>query len=260
MATLDTGRPGVVETEAARLRVRLLEIFWDASGLPPRERRARLDGALQESVAHLEPTTRDRVVERVLEELARWSPPEEPAAASSGGDFARALRARLVGESADGVRLSADEEALLECVRVIVEHLQMVSLNYIGFMKKIARQVTHALPAPLQDEIKAVLKHAPEAGAAAPRWESLKELLHRIELTRNVFYSCARVAAQQALKKLIEDLNPARGAEPGRGMSKRAWEEFERTYEMIEALPAEVLCDRYFSEAYKKEINDRAGG
>ena len=260
MATLDTGRPGVVETETARLRVRLLETFWDAAGLPPRERRARLDGALQESVAHLEPTTRDRVVERVLEELARWSPPEEPAAASGAGDFARALRAGLAGESADGVHLSPDEEALLECVRVMVEHLQMVSLNHIEFLKKIARRHTQVLPSTLKDEIRNVLKRAPEAGPAAHRWETLKELLHRLELTRNVFYSCARVAAQQALKKLIEDLNPARGAEAGRGMSKRAWEEFERTYEMIEALPAEVLCDKYFSEAYKKEINERTGG
>src|SRR5439155_7946351 len=102
------------------------------------------------------------------------------------------------------------------------------------------------LPAPLKDEIRNVLKRAPDTRPAGPRWESLKELLHRIELSRNVFYSSARAAAQQALKRLIEDLNPARGAEAGRGIGKKGWEEFERTYEMIEALPLEVLCDKYF--------------
>jgi len=244
MAALETGRPGVVDTEAARLRLRLLETFWDASALPPRDRRARLDDALQESVSHLEPSHRDRVVERVLDELARFTPPEEPAAGAGGGDFARAVRAGLTGEKADGVALSGEEEALLECIRVMVEHLNMVSVNHIEFLKKIARRHTQVLPAPLKDEIRNVLKRAPDTRPAGPRWESLKELLHRIELSRNVFYSSARAAAQQALKRLIEALNPARGAEAGRGIGKKGWEEFERTYEMIEALPLEVLCDK----------------
>ena len=261
MAVQEGGRPGVVESEVSRVRLRLLEAVWTGAGLAPRERRARLDTLLQESVAHLEPVTRNRVVEQVLDELGRWSAPQEPAGPviQGGGDLTRALRASLEGGTTPDVVLSPEEQWLLDCVQVMLEHLQMASKNYIEFDKKIARKQTIIQPVPVKEELREAVRHA-STGDWTGRLDGIKDLLHRMELTRNIFYLAARAAAAQALKKVIQDLNPERAGGSGKGGAKRGWEELERTYEMLDALLPEALCDKYFSEIYKNEIDQRAKG
>src|SRR6266571_2607366 len=200
------------EAEASRVRLRLLEAFWAGSSLGARERRARLDAVLQESVAHLDPQTRERVVERVLEDLARWAPAADAsasAAAGDGGVLKETLLACLAHEAAPAEALPPEEQRLVDCVRLMVEHLTLESQQHILLLKEVVRDRTVSLP----------------------------------------------IEFLQALQKPADDLSPGRVA----GAGKQAWEELERIHEEVASLTPEDLCDRYFSDFYRKEIKSKKG-
>ncbi len=255
MAT-ETGKasPTGLDLEASRLRVRLLEVFWAGSGLGGRERRARLDAVLQESVGHLDPATRDRVVERVLEELARWTPADDVAAGGGGGEALReALSACLTRDKAPQADLSPEEKILIECVRAIVEHQVLESQNHLMLLRDVIKVETVSLPIEFLQVLRALVKEDP-ARDGAKGLERLKGLLRSLQIGQSALFSGARAAAGQALTKLVADLNPANSLGGARGGAKKGLEEFERTYERIAALSPEELRDRYFSDAYKREI------
>ncbi len=245
--------PTGLDLEASRLRVRLLETFWAGSGLAPRERRARLDAVLQEAVAHLDPATRERVVEKVLEELARWTAAADAPSGGGGEDLREALQAGLARDQAPEADLAPEDRVLIECVRAIVEHLSLESQHHVLLLKDVVKGETVSLPAELPQIVRALVK-GDAARDGARGLERLKGLLRDLQIGRNALLAGARAAAGQALARLVADLNPEKVQPPARGGAKKGLEEFERLYEEIAALTPEELRDRYFSDAYKKEI------
>jgi hypothetical protein len=236
------------------VRLRLLEAFWAGSGLGARERRARLDAVLQESLSHLEPAVRNRVAEQVLEELARWAPSAGPAGTASGGEgLHEAMVAGLLREPAPKAPLSPEEQRLVDCVRAMVEHLSLESQNHVLLLKDVVRGETVSLPIEFLQVLRGLVKT--DAGRDGSQGvERLKGVLRDLQIGRNVLFSGARAAAGQALARLVADLDPAKAMGAGRGGGKRGWEDFERLYEEIASLSPEELRDRYFSDTYKKEI------
>ncbi len=252
------------EAEASRVRLRLLEAFWAGSSLGARERRARLDAVLQESVAHLDPQTRERVVERVLEDLARWAPAADAsasAAAGDGGVLKETLLACLAHEAAPAEALPPEEQRLVDCVRLMVEHLTLESQQHILLLKEVVRDRTVSLPIEFLQALQAAAamegngRVAAGGEGAGKEIERLRQVLRDMLLGWNLLLSGARAATGKALQKLADDLSPGRVA----GAGKQAWEELERIHEEVASLTPEDLCDRYFSDFYRKEIKSKKG-
>ena len=258
MSSLDSGRAPTtgLDSEASRLRLRLLETFWASSALEARERRARLEEALRESVSMLDPQVRERVVERALQGLALWAPAGEAAPAAGGGALRQALVAVLSGEPLTGLSLSADDQRIVECVRALVDHLSRESQNHIALLRDVVRGETTLLPVAFLQALRESFRK-PAGSAPDKEIERLREVLRNLEITRNLLFGGARTAAGTALARLVADLDPAR-AGGAKGGARKGWEEYERLYEEVAALLPEDLRDRYFMDAYKKELKKGA--
>ncbi len=246
-----------LEAEASRVRLRLLEAFWLSSGLAARERRARLDAVLQESVSRLDSRTRDQVVERVLQELARWEPASGPESSGAGDVVREALAACLAGKPDRQARLSPEDQRLIDCVAAMVEHLDLESQQHENFLKDVAKEKTHLLPRPFLQSIQAAASPS-KTTDAAPEMQRLRDLLRRLQLSRNILFSAARVAGAKALARLLTDLDPRKFSPSEKVNVKRAWEDFEKAYEDVTSLGPDGLRDKYFSDFYREEFKTRS--
>jgi hypothetical protein len=240
------------DADVARVRQRLLEAFWTSGGMGARERRARLDAVLQESVRHLDPQARNRVVEQVLAELARWTPAADDT--GGGGEEAREALAAALVRDPPPAGADPDAQRLAAIVRLLVDHLALESQNYVHLLKDVVGGMTVSMP----NDFLQVMRDLVRGGAGrdeARDTERLKKVLRDLQVSWNVLFSGSRVAAAQALKRLVDDLDPAAALAGGR----RGLEEYERLYEEFASMSAEDLRDRYFTDPYKKEIKKGAG-
>lgn len=257
MSVQEQGRGAAagLEAETSRVRLRLLEAFWKSAGLGSRERQARLEAALRESVSSLEPTARNRVAAQVMEELAAWAPVSEQAAVGGGGEAIReALAACLAGEAARPGSLPPEDERLLECVALMVKHLARDSDNYNEFLRLVAKKGT-ILSFDFARALQAVVSSEAQ-GKSGKEIDRLRIILRSLSLGRDLVYQAALAAAAKALTKMVTDLNLTKALESG----KRGLEELERVYEGIAALSAQQLTEKYFSGLFSKEIQSREKG